>query len=239
MAKFELLIKHVKTWEGSHGADPRDNALKSGHSGVLGKEINPRTKKPYDAKFPNNFIHTSSGITWSTYILYCKEKKKAPSSSEFLQMNVNIWNDIYKTLFWDKILGDKINSQGIAENLVEARFVGGSQSLIRDLIKYMNITYNLKLSMVNYVSMPLVNALNKYIITQSRYKKVLDYLYNSRLNYYKSLNDWKVYGKGWTNRLNSLYERSIKYPPTGGNILNLPNIIQYFKIFGLGAVFFF
>lgn len=232
MAKFDLLIQHTLKWEGDHGADPQDNALKLGHSGVLGKTINPKTKKPYDRKFPNNYVHTSSGVIWNTYVEYCKEKKKTPNANEFLLMDKKLWQDIYKTLFWDKILGDKINSQGIAENLMEARWIGGGAYLIRDTIRYLNKEYNANLPVTGTVTQNLVNSLNKNINDRTKYLAIIKYLYDQRLKYYQSLSDWKRYGAGWTNRLNELYNRSIKYPHI------FLNLAWFFKLFGV-AMFFF
>jgi lysozyme family protein len=234
MANHKLFLQHTKTFEGGHSADPRDNALKSGHSGVIGKTINPKTGKMYDARFPNNFIHTNAGVIWSTYVAYCKKKKIPVNASDFLQLSDKVFEDIFKILYWDNILGDAINSQGIAEHLMEAVWGGGSSFLIRDLYKYMNTNYNAKLPVQRVMTMPLVRSINTNINNRIKYKKIIDFLYNTRLDWMKTLDDWKTYGRGWTNRMNKTYDRALKYPVSSA--LNLAFI---FKLFGAAAVFFF
>ena len=232
MAKFDLLIKHTKKWEGNHGADPRDNALKYGHSGVLGKAINPRNNQPYDKKYPNNYVHTSSGVIWGTYLEYCKLKKKIPTAAEFLYMDEKMWKDIYKTLFWDKLLADNIYSQGIAENLMEAQWIGGGSNLVKDTVNYLNKNFNTGLSITGKMNNKIVDALNKNINSKDKYLKILKYLYDSRLIYYKGRADWVNYGNGWTNRLNELYNRSLKYP------FSVITLSWIFKLFSIGMFFF-
>ena len=39
MADFRLLIDHTINWEGGASADPRDQGLRYGNSGVLGKDV--------------------------------------------------------------------------------------------------------------------------------------------------------------------------------------------------------
>src|ERR1700690_3252638 len=63
--------------------------------------------------------HTNKGITWTTF------KQAAPacgfiaSPELFYSMPEYVWNAIFKNLYWDKISGDKINSQAIADTLVD------------------------------------------------------------------------------------------------------------------------
>lgn len=235
MANHKLFLAHTKKFEGGHSSDPRDNALKFGHSGVIGKTINPKTGKQYDRRFPNNFIHTNEyGITWATYNMYCKKKKIPVNATGFLQMNDKTYEDVFKSLFWDSILGDKINSQGIAEHLMEAVWGGGGSYLIRDLYRYVNNNFKSNLPVVSYMTTKLVDAVNKNINDKIKYKKIIDYLYKERMDHLKTLADWPVYKNGWTTRMNETYNRAMKYPVSSA--LNLAFI---FKLFGAAAVFFF
>jgi hypothetical protein len=65
MANYKLILGHVLKFEGECASDPRDNALKLGHSGVLGKDAGTRT-------YLNNYVHTCKGVIWATYVFYCK-----------------------------------------------------------------------------------------------------------------------------------------------------------------------
>lgn len=206
MANWRLLTEFTKTAEGGHSADPRDNALQSGHSGVLGRG--------YDNRFPNNFIHTNKGVIWSTYKEYCRIKRKTPSAQEFINMTNALWEDIFKTLFWDRISGDLIKSQAIAEILMEAIWGGGSAGMVRTLQKFLN-SKGAKLVVDGVMGANSAKALNAYATTKARETEIVDLLLNQRLTFLQSLGDWVHYGVGWTDRVNKLRTKALDYIKKG------------------------
>lgn len=232
MADHRLIIKHVLNFEGGHSADPADNALRFGHSGVPGGVINPATGKPYDPKHPRNFIHTNKGITWATYVSYCRNTNKIPNAPEFLAMPYNLWLNIFKKQFWDKIKGDQIRSQAVAEYIFEAVWGGGGRSLIRNLQRYLT-NLGAKINVTGDIDQPTINAINSYLKGAEAQNKVIDYLTEKRLQYLQSLSDWPKYGRGWTRRVNELKNRALNYIKK----LNFGNMFKLFAI--LGAGFFF
>jgi lysozyme family protein len=199
MANHQLLVDHILRSEGGCSSDPEDNALKYGHSGVLGKG--------YDNRHPNNYVHTCKGVIWSTYVAYCKIKKKTPNAQEFLKMSPALWGDIYKTLFWDKVRGDEIKSQAIAEILVEAVWGGGLQGMVREMQRWLN-TKGASLEVDGAIGKLTIAALNKYTKTAASQKELFDTLTAQRLRYLKSLGDWWKYGNGWTDRVSKLAARA-------------------------------
>jgi lysozyme family protein len=202
MADFKLLIDHTIKWEGGASADPRDKGLIYGNSGVLGKDGG-------DLKHPNNFIHTNKGILWGTYVSYCKVKGKTPSPKEFIEMPKAIWLDIYKTLFWDKIFGDQIKSQAIAEIIMEAIWGGGSIGMVKELQRFLNKNgASPKLLEDGAMGFNTYTALNNYAKTKANEMKIVDLLTKQRLAYLQSLSDWSWAGQGWSNRVNELYARA-------------------------------
>ena len=202
MADFKLLIEHTLKWEGGASADPRDKGLQYGNSGVLGKDGG-------DLRFPNNPIHTNKGILWGTYVSYCKAKGKTPSAKEFIEMSKPLWVDIYKTLFWDKIFGDYIKSQAIAEIVMEAIWGGGSMGMVKTLQAFLNKEgASPQLVVDGAMGMNTANAINKYASTKAKEMKVVELLTTQRLNYLKSLSDWSWAGTGWGNRVKELYARA-------------------------------
>lgn len=209
MADWQKIVDHVLKFEGAHSADPRDNALKYGNSGVKGSAINPQTRKPYDARFPNSFIHTNKGVIWSTYVNYCKQRKKTPTAAEFLAMPKSLWQDIMKSLFWDSIKGDLIQSQYIAEFLFEAQWGGGGSRLIRDLQRYINQVSRTKIPVSGVVTDQMAMAINRIFNTAKKQIPVIEYLTKARFEYLESLSDWNKYKNGWTRRLNTLKNRAI------------------------------
>lgn len=201
MANFELLIPHILVSEGGHSADPDDNALKYGHSGIKGGKL--------DKRYPNDFIHTNRGIIWGTYVTYKKIKKQTPNANEFINMSAEIWRDIYKTLYWDKILGDKIKSQGIAEILVEAAWGGGISSMVRELQTWLN-SKGAKLVVDGAIGNNTINALNSIVKTKELESALVKKLTEQRLGYLRSLSDWRKYAKGWTDRVMKMQDRALQ-----------------------------
>ena len=202
MADFRLLIDHTIKWEGGVSADPRDKGLAYGHSGVLGKDGG-------DKKHPNNYIHTNKGVLWGTYVNYCRIKGKTPSPSEFIEMPKDVWVDIYKTLFWDKIYGDFIKSQAIAEIIMEAIWGGGSMGMVKTLQRFLNENgASPKLKEDGAMGKNTYLALNQYTKSKANEMKIVDLLTTQRLNYLKSLPDWSWAGTGWGNRVKELYARA-------------------------------
>lgn len=201
MANFLLLIPHIKVMEGGHSADPDDNALRYGHSGVKGGK--------YDKRYPNNYIHTNKGVIWGTYVTYKKRKGQTPSATEFINMSDAVWKDIYKTLFWDSVKADSINSQGVAEILVEAVWGGGLKPMVRELQTYLNAK-GANLVIDGKIGNNTINALNKIINTKQEEEALIKKLTQHRLEYLRSLSDWGKYSKGWTSRVLAMQDRAIE-----------------------------
>lgn len=209
MANYRKILEHVKTSEGGYSADPEDNALKFGHSGVIG----------LDRRYPNLPIHTYRGVTWATWKEYARRKKFTPTGKSFVDMTLSQWEDLLKTMYWDAILGDQIKSQGIAEIIFEAIWGGGSATLIRDLQNFLRVrNYNIRVD--GAIGPKTVGALNDYtkkgVVKE---EELIRYLTNERLKYLQSLNDWWKYKIGWTNRLLALQNKAIAYlsdPVIGG-----------------------
>ena len=233
MADFSKIISHILKFEGGHSSDPEDNALRAGHTGILGGAKNPKTGLPYDARYPNNFIQTNKGIICATYKEYARRKKKTSSVSEFLEMPYNIWFDIYKTLFWDGIKGDKYLSQGISEHLLEALWGGGASILVIDFKRYLNKNFNTNLPVNGNFTDNFIEAINKNIKTRKRYEDAINFLYTSRLDYLKKRADWWKYKKGWTDRMNKTLKRTLEYK------FPLFDFAFLFKLFAIGGGIFF
>lgn len=202
MADFKKLIDHTLTWEGGISADPRDTgALKYGNSG-----------KYVDPKFPNHPVHTSKGVIWGTYLEYCQKRKRTPNADEFIAMPKAVWLDIFKAVFWDSISGDRINSQAIAEILMDARWIGGS-------LMFAALTRKLQ----EIVGSPIdgkwgentLKALNKFTNTKEKQTQLADALLDRQMEYYRGLSNWSTYKNGWKNRIDALRIKAYDYIAKG------------------------
>lgn len=208
MANYKNIIDHVAKWEGGPSSDPRDNALSLGHSGILGKDAGIKN-------YPNNYVHTSKGVIWATYVHYCKINKRKPNPQEFVKMPKPVWEGIVKNVFWDAIYLDKLKSQAIAEFLFDMFWgsgAGGIKSQVRDLQNFLiqNKVDIGKGGADGVIGMGTINGLNQFVKTKNKEKEVIDVLYKSRAQFLKTREDSGSYGKGWLNRLNELTANAYK-----------------------------
>jgi lysozyme family protein len=91
MAKVEILAPYIKKWEGGFVNDPADRG------GA-----------------------TNMGVTLSTYTQYCKRKGyPRPTVDRLRRLTDAEWLDILKSMYWDRWQGDRIESQGVANILVD------------------------------------------------------------------------------------------------------------------------
>jgi len=78
MAQYNKLIAHILKWEGGWGNDPAD---KGGP--------------------------TMKGVTIATYTAYCAKKGwPNPTLSQLRNITKAEWEEIFKTMFWDRWKAD-------------------------------------------------------------------------------------------------------------------------------------
>lgn len=202
MANARLMVDHIDAWEGGRSSHPNDNALRYGHSGILMKVYEP------DNKYANYPIHTNKGVIWGTYVSAMKKLKRKVSAKDFCEMTKETWYWIFKTMFWDSVMGDKIKSQGIAEILTDAAWGGGGMGMVRFLQRYL-IERGAKLQPDGVIGDKTIAALNSIINTKKEEEELINALSNQRLSYLRSLSDWGEFGNGWTNRVNALKAKAL------------------------------
>lgn len=222
MANYKLIIPHVKKNEG-------------GLADTL-KDTNP-AKNPSPIKNPKTglYYHTNKGIIWSTWVAWSKKKGIPVDAQRWYRMSDADWEDVMKTLFWDSIDGDKINSQAIAEILFEAVWgSGNAKSLIIYLQTYLrNAGYNIGVDGV--MGKQTYTALNEFTKNDKKHAQLIKDLTAKRLTQLQSYSSWSWAGKAWTRRLYEIQEAGLKYitenpVKTGGGILVL-------ALLGVGAYY--
>lgn len=98
MANYKHIIPFIKKAEGGLSKDTNDSA-----------SANPVPD--------GSGYHTNKGITWITW---SGVFGITPSSRQrFYTMTDDDWGLIFKPFYWDVILGDKINSQKVADCIVD------------------------------------------------------------------------------------------------------------------------
>lgn len=110
MANVEKLAPIIMKWEAGINIDSEEN------KGLTPRQLFEKARltgygnDPADSGGP-----TMVGIILDTYKAYCKKKRKpVPTIKDLKAITYDEWLDILKTMFWDKMQADRIESQSIA-----------------------------------------------------------------------------------------------------------------------------
>lgn len=165
MAQISKLIPFILKWEGGYINDPAD----------LGGA-------------------TNKGVTLATYETYCYRKGfPMPTVERLKNIPEAHWNEIIKTMFWDKWSADEINSQSVANILVDWVWASGSYG-IKLPQKILNVE-------IDGIAGPVtVQAVNSWDA-----RKLFDAIKAERVAYIdricKARPQNERFRKGWMNRL--------------------------------------
>jgi lysozyme family protein len=169
MADVTKLVPHILKWEGGFVNDPDD----------LGGA-------------------TCKGVTYKSYKLYKKRKGlPEPTIEDLKNLSDEEFTDILKTMYWDYCLGDRIESQSVANAIVDWAWNSGTRTAVKEVqqilgVKDDGILGNITLAAINSRSpLPLFGAIQ----TARKF-------YIERICIARPKN--KKYRKGWINRINNL-----------------------------------
>lgn len=185
MAKIEGLMRHILKWE--CGASDKQLANYMTDEKLF-YAVRKTTKHPSD---PGGW--TNSGVTLATFKrLGCdKDGDKDIDLDDLRLMDYDDWKRILQQGYWGKALADRINSQSVANMIVDWMFTSGGAA--KQVQKAVGATPD---GVFGNKTIAAINALPPYQLWV-RLKQL-------RLAYYKSLSSWKTFGRGWTNRVNDL-----------------------------------
>lgn len=196
MANYRDAVNFIQEWEGGISGHPEDNA--SANPSPCG--IDPRYNAP---------IHTNKGVTWQTFVQIYGQ-----SCDTFLEMPQDVWLNIYKTKYWDRIGGDGLYNQAIANTYASWAWgsgVGGADNQMRlFLIDEYGYTYT-------DVALPEQRILILNWQTRQDPERLFYGLVDWRRNYLNGLSDAPTFGTGWNNRLNAFIDYNKKYITTKSN----------------------
>lgn len=162
---------------------------------------------PYILKFEGGFVNdpddlggeTCKGITFKTYKLYRQRKKlPTPTIEDLKIISDEEFTSILKEMYWDACKADFIESQSVANAIVDWAWNSGTTTAVKEIQKVLGVKSdgvigNITLSAINSHSpLPLFG-----LIQQTR-KDYIDRICKARPANEK-------YRKGWMNRINSLY----------------------------------
>lgn len=169
MARVELLVPHILRWEGGWVNDPND----------LGGA-------------------TCKGVCFKTYKLYRQRKKlPQPTLEDLKNISDEEFVSILKELYWDACRADHIESQSVANAIVDWAWHSGTVTAVKEVQKVLGVDAdgiigNITLSAINSWSpLPLFGQ-----IQQAR----LNYL--ERICVARPAN--RKFENGWVRRVRSL-----------------------------------
>lgn len=136
---------------------------------------------------------TNKGITLATYRQYYGQNKTA---ADLKRITDQQWEHIFKTGYWDKWLGDRIESQNVANMVVDWLWCSGAYG-IKIPQRVLGVTVD---GSVGSKTIAALNAQDP--------KTLFNRLKQERLNFIDRICQTrpqnKKYRKGWLSRINSL-----------------------------------
>lgn len=168
MADYRKLIPFILRWEGGFAHDPDD----------LGGP-------------------TNKGVTLDTYKAYCRRKGyPVPTVARLKALTEEQWEDIFKTMFWDRWQADRINSQAVANILVDWVWASGSYG-IKIPQSVLGVTVD---GIVGDKTIKVVNAQNPSVLFARIKKERLAFV--ERICRTRPQN--RKFRHGWINRINAI-----------------------------------
>lgn len=137
---------------------------------------------------------TMIDVTLSTFRTYRRRQGlPAPLKSDLRQISYTEWSSILKTMFWDRLRADEINSQGVANILFDWIWASGP-SAIRKAQKILGVRAD---GIVGPQTLLAINRSDPFRLFQ----KIRD----ERENHYRSCRAAWKFLNGWLRRLNALH----------------------------------
>lgn len=133
---------------------------------------------------------TNKGVTLRTYKQYCGEGK---TIADLRNMSYGTWQNIMKDLYWDKCLADEIESQPLAEIIVDWCVNSGMVGLRR----VQEIIGAKPDGIAGPITLSLINSSDPKMLFD-RIKAARNQFY---INIVKKNPSQKVFMNGWMNRL--------------------------------------
>lgn len=133
--------------------------------------------------------HTNMGVTLSTFRQFMGKDKGV---AHLKAMTHEQWMHIFKTGYWDRWRADQIESQSVANLLVDWVWASGAPG-IKKVQELLGVTAD---GIVGPKTLAALNSQPRDIIFQR--------IWNRRKAFIESLKNYNVFGQGWINRLNSI-----------------------------------
>lgn len=121
MASHKEIVPFFYKWEGGLSKDKNDSA-----------SSNP-CPTPFNGV---KGYHTNKGVTYTAWTSVFGSSQDA----RFFEMNNDDWGLIFKRGYWDKVKGDKIQFQSIANVLVSWAWGSGARTAIKQMQRVLKVS---------------------------------------------------------------------------------------------------
>lgn len=136
---------------------------------------------------------TMIDVTLETYKTYCRKKGyPVPTAERLKNIPFDQWQEILKTMYWDKLKADEILSQGIANMCCDWLWASGT-ARIKNIQRIVGVTAD------GIVGPKTIAAINK-----ANPVNLFAELYSARVKFYQGCSGWWKYNKGWMRRLDAI-----------------------------------
>ena len=140
---------------------------------------------------------TNKGITIGTFGEYRKRKGlPSPTVQELKNLSENEWYEIFKTMYWDRWRADEINSQSVANILVDWVWASGVHGIRRPQ------------AILGVVSDGIVGAKTIAALNAAYPERLFETIKADRAKFIdeicKARPKNEKYRKGWMNRINAI-----------------------------------
>ena len=176
MADHRQIVPFFYKWEGGLSNDKNDSAS-SNPCPVLVNGVGG--------------YHTNKGVT---YTAWCGVFGKN-QNTRFIEMNEHDWGLIFKGSYWNKIKGEDINHQSIANVLVSWAWGSGSDTAVKQMQRVLGVTRD------GVIGKQTIGAINS-----SDEVELFEKCIKARESFFRYIcvrnPKNKKFLKGWLNRLN-------------------------------------
>lgn len=178
MASFQIYQSTLKTLEGGYQAIVAD----SGNYNSLGQ-----------------LIGTSHGIS---AVALEKYLGRVPGVSDMKNLSYSTALIIFENEYWDMIKGDYINSQAVAETIVDHAVNSGRKTTVRIVQTVLNQYFGKNLVIdgdMGPITLAAVNSVNAndFFVKFSA----------AREAYYRSLSKFSIFGTSWLGRIQTIAQK--------------------------------
>lgn len=166
-----------------------------------------KTKSSYIQHQSDDSYDTYNGITYKQFKKHCKNvTSKEPSRNLFIKINSDEYNGLIREILWDKIYGDEIRSQKIANIIAFFAHSRGLDNTIRSVKKVLAKSEDVFLEDSREMDSKTIGVLNT---STKAYKLLTTELSHQLAKHAKQHTTFKLLSN-WTRELDLLLEYNKK-----------------------------